>query len=70
MKNYRLKILDNAKVTLKEEKDSVAFVKMYLFENAIIEPLEKHYILQQVKTKCQGAKVYALMPKKQEVDKS
>lgn len=41
MKNYKIKVNNDCWVSLLEEKDSVCFVKMYLFENAIIEPLEK-----------------------------
>lgn len=41
LKNYHLKLFNDQSVSLIEEKDSVSFVKMYLLEKEIIEPLEK-----------------------------
>tara|TARA_B110000285_G_C15077438_1_gene591570 strand:+ start:520 stop:786 length:267 start_codon:yes stop_codon:yes gene_type:complete len=51
-----------------EEKDCICFVKMYLFENDIIEPLEielkklGNFKLKSINTKCQGIRVLTLVP--------
>lgn len=44
LKNYRMKILNETQVSLVEDKElgQVCFVKLYLFENEFIKPLEKH----------------------------
>ena len=68
LKNYHLKLYDGSGVSLEEEKDSICFVKLYLFENDIIEPLENelkklgNFGLKKINAKSQGIKVLTLVP--------
>ena len=68
LKNYHLKLYDGSGVSLEEDKDSICFVKLYLFENDIIEPLENelkkqcNFCLKKINAKSQGIKVLTLVP--------
>jgi hypothetical protein len=65
LKNYELKIQADNDIALQEatkERKSIVFVKLYLFEKEIINPLTKHLKqskmdLKPITTKCMGLNV-------------
>jgi hypothetical protein len=64
LKNYEIKIVSDDQIALNEtEKGSVCFVKLYLLEKEILEPLSQHLKkqngmeLKPIASKCSGLRV-------------